>query len=214
MFYRSIYFALAASFFFSSFALSSPSDKKEPWNCEKAVWSRAPELTNGVFSAAIASTCWVDIEKDSGIQWLFQRLQKEYQRGEKYEIHQGPQVTQQNGFTIIRYDLTDKLNEEGDDLAIRQDVELKSDQKNELIYFTISKEIQASGTAAYLKSVSFETRVKALSNAYQVELQNRVEIEKPWFALGFLFKPMSASITEDKFIKAQEKLIKYLLPES
>ncbi|NBX76520.1 MAG: hypothetical protein EBQ92_08190 [Proteobacteria bacterium] len=195
--------------------LLSPSSFANPidqglWNCEKAEWSQEPELTEGIFTATISGTCWVNIQKESGIQWLFQRLQKEYQRSEKYEIHQGPSISKDGSFTVINYDLTDKLNEEDSDLAIRQDVQLRTDEKKELIYLTNSKVIQASGTAAYLRSVSFETQVRALSNAYRVTLQNRVEIEKPWFALGFLFKPMSASITQDKFLKAQEKLIQYL----
>jgi hypothetical protein len=184
------------------------------WKCDKAEWSEEPELSDGIFTATIASTCWVNIQKEDGIQWLFERLQKEYQRSEKYEIHQGPSISRDGAFVVVNYDLTDKLDEEDSDLAIRQNVELKTDKTKELFYLTNSKKIQASGTAAYLRSVSFETEVRALSNTYRVSLHNRVEIEKPWFALGFLFKPMSASITQEKFMKAQEKLIQYLLPIS
>ena len=196
---------------FSSFANPVETDL---WKCEKAEWSQEPELTDGIFTATISGTCWVNIQKEAGIQWLFERLQKEYQRSEKYEIHQGPVLSQDGSYVVVNYDLTDKVDEEDSDLAIRQDVQLKTDKTKELIYLTNSKKIQASGTAAYLRSVSFETEVRALSNAYRVSLHNRVEIEKPWFAMGFLFKPMSASITQEKFIKAQEKLIQYLLPSS
>lgn len=185
-----------------------------PWECEKAVWSQEPDLTDGIFTATISSNCWIHIQKESGISWLFQRLQKEYQRSEKYEVHKGPLVIEEGPFTVVTYDLTDKLNEEDSDLAIRQDVKLKTDQKKELTYNTQSKAISATGTAAYLRAVSFQTEIKSVPQGYQISLKNRVEIEKPWFALGFLFKPMSATITEGKFLKAQEKLIHYLLPES
>ncbi|MFM8269457.1 MAG: hypothetical protein ACKN9V_04640 [Pseudomonadota bacterium] len=201
-------------YLFSALTSFAELEPKDLWKCDDTVWSREPDLTEGIFTATIASTCWVETQKDEGIKWLFQRLQKEYERTEKYEIHEGPAVVQDGIFTIVQYDLTDKLNEEGSDLAIRQDVKLKTDEKKELNYFTSSKAIQASGTAAYLRSVSFKTTVHALSNAYKISLENRVEIEKPWFALGLLFKPMSASITRDKFLKAEEKLIQYLLPES
>jgi len=199
------------SLIFTVSSVASPLET-DLWKCEEPAWSQEPALTEGVFTATITGTCWVNIQKEAGIRWLFERLQKEYQRSEKYEIHQGPFISQEGPFVIVNYDLTDKVNEEGSDLAIRQNVQLKSDEKKELIYLTSSKEIQATGTAAYLRSVSFETEVRAMSNAYRVNLQNRVEIEKPWFALSFLFKPMSASITQDKFKKAQEKLIHYLLP--
>ena len=199
---------------FFGFNIPAQSDREEPWDCEEAVWNQEPDLTDGIFSATISTTCWVQLQKEDGIPWLFQKLQKEYERAEKYEIHKGPLVLQEGPFTVLNYDLTDKVNEDGSDLAIRQDIKLKSDQKSELIYLTRSKGITASGTAAYLRFVSFETEVKASKNRYQIHLKNNVEIEKPWFALGFLFKPMGASITKDKFEKAREKLIRYLLPES
>lgn len=205
---------LLALLAFPSFASVESSENKDSWNCENPTWGQEPSLTEGVFSAVIQATCQVYIQKDAGISWLFEKLQSEYKKSEKYEIHQGPFISHEGSFLVVNYDLTDKLNEEGTDLAIRQDVILKTDQKKELNYLTQSKAIQASGTAAYLRAVSFETEVKAKPNAYEVNLKNRVEIEKPWFALGFLFKPMSESITREKFVKAQEKLIRYLLPES
>lgn len=181
------------------------------WNCEKAQWKEDPKVEEGLFSAVIQTRCKVTDKRDDGISWLFQKLQKEYLRKDKYEIHDGPTAFEDQGFSGIRYDLTDKLSDDGSELAIRQKVTLLTDLKKELGYKTKSTEIKASGLAAYLQFVAFETEVKAMKDFYQIKIENEVRVEKPWYALGFLFQPMSASITEDKFLTARDRLIEYLL---
>jgi len=183
------------------------------WKCDESFWKESPQLEDGIFSATIQTDCRVEAKRKDGIAWLYQKLQKEYQKKEKYEIHQGPIPLRKGNLEGLKYDLTDKLNEEDSDLAIRQNVELFTDLVSELFYHTQSTDIQASGTAAYLKEVFFGTEVRALPDAYEVRLQNQVRIERPWFALGFLFKPMSASITESKFEIARNKLMEHLLKE-
>lgn len=183
------------------------------WSCQEPQWTKEPELLDGIFVAKIGTQCKVYSQKEEAISWLFRKLQSEFQRRDKYEIHEGPVRTQEGLVTKLQYDLTDYLKEEGSDLAIRQDVYLNTDEKNHLDYSTQSKAIQASGTASYLKQVSFRTEVIAEKDFYLVKLENEVEVERPWFALSFLFKPMSASITREKFEKARDKLIEYLLLE-
>ncbi|NDG27643.1 MAG: hypothetical protein EB120_10785, partial [Proteobacteria bacterium] len=86
-------------------------------------------------------------------------------------------------------------------------------REKELRYRTESTAIQASGTASYLRYVSFETRVISNKNNHQVKLKNKVVVERPWFALSFLFKPLSAKITEDKFEIARNRLLEHLLSD-
>lgn len=195
-------------FIFSSLGLSS---SETNWTCEKANWKEDPKVEEGLFSAVIQTRCTVSDKREDGISWLFQKLQKEYLRKEKYDIHEGPTVFEQKGFSGIRYDLTDKLSDDESELAIRQKVTLLTDLRSELGYKTTSTEIKASGLAAYLQYVAFETEVKAMKDFYQIKIENEVRVERPWYALGFLFKPMSASITEEKFLTARDRLIEYLL---
>lgn len=197
--------------FFSWVGLAS---SKDLWSCEEASWKEEPQLENGIFTAAIKTTCTIREKKPNGIAWLSARLQKEFQRSDKYEIHRGPTEIQKNFLKGVSYDLTDKLSEDGSDIKIRQDVELLSDQLTKLEYHTVSTAIDASGTASYLRQVSFDTQVEARKDDYHLNIQNRVVVERPWFALGFLFKPMSANITEEKFEIARNRLIQYLLSES
>jgi len=137
----------------------------------------------------------------------------EFQLPSKYEIHDGPQEFREGNSIQVFYDLTDHLSEEDSDLSIRQDVFLKTNEKDSFEYLTQSKSIQASGTASYLKKVSFFTKVSSHEGYYLVDLENDVQVERPWFAISFLFKPISASITKDKFEKARDKLIEYLLSD-
>ena len=209
---KSFFLALGIIFFhFEPQAYSQVSNAS--WQCQEPQWAKDPEMFEGIFRARIRTECQVFSQKPEAISWLFQKLQNEFQRKEKYQIHEGPLRSQEGLFTHLQYDLTDRLSEEDSDLAIRQNVYLKTDEKNILDYLTQSKEIQASGTASYLKQVSFLTEVIAKKDFYLVKLENEVEIERPWFALSFLFKPMSASITKDKFEKARDKLMQYLLAE-
>lgn len=197
------------------FANLSFSDVAAVWSCKEASWKEEPRLEDGIFSATIQTTCQIEENKSDRIVWLFNKLQTEYQKKEKYEIHKGPVPFQEGELKGLRYDLTDKLSEEGSDIAIRQNVELLTDSQRELRYQTKSTEIQASGTASYLRHVSFQTRVFFQNNSYEVNLENKVIVERPWFALSFLFKPFSAKITEDKFETARNRLLNYLLlPES
>lgn len=193
----------------STHLLGSPSQ----WECEPISWEQTPDLTDGLFTATIQTRCSVFDNRPEGIAWLYEKLQEEYKKSEKYRIHEGPSPIQKGIHQGLLYDLTDKVSEDGNDLAIRQKVELWTDGKKELTYHTTSREIQATGTAAYLKHVWFRTQVAREQDHYQVLLQNHVEIEKPWFALSFLFKPMSASITEDKFEIARDRLIQHLLSQ-
>ena len=195
---------------FYSFAFSAT---KPSWNCEEASWKEEPNLEDGIYSATIQTHCFVNEQRKDGIPWLFQKLQNEYQRKEKYEIHEGPLPVKKGNLQGLRYDLTDKLNEEGSDLSIRQNVELLTNLVNELFYSTQSTDIHASGTAQYLKQVSFGTEVKASDGTYEVYLENKVRIERPWFALSLFFKPMSSSITQSKFEIARDKLMEHLLKE-
>jgi len=207
-------FSLVLLIALSQFGSQASSQVSEvSWSCQEPQWTKEPQMLDGVFKARIRTECKVFSQKPEAIAWLFQRLQNEFQRKEKYEIHEGPLRTQDGSLTQLQYDLTDRLSEEDSDLAIRQNVYLKTDEKNILDYLTRSKEIQASGTASYLKQVSFLTEVMADKGFYLVRLENEVEIERHWFALSFLFKPMSASITKDKFEKARDKLMDYLLSE-
>jgi len=181
------------------------------WSCEEIDWEEEPQLEQGIFHAVVRTSCWISDPRPNGISWIYEKLQKEYQRSEKYEIHSGPLKSSQGQLETLSYDLTDKLNEEDSDLSIRQNVELTTDSTNKLNYMTQSTQVQGSGTASYLKSVSFRTTVEREEKGYRVKLRNGVSIERPWFAIAFLFKPMSASITKSKFQKATDTLMNYLL---
>lgn len=183
------------------------------WSCDESAWESEPTLEQGIFNAVVKTSCWISNPRPDGIAWIYTKLQKEYLRAEKYEIHSGPSKSTQGLLETLQYDLTDKLNEEDSDLSIRQNVELTTDHQNTLDYLTQSTEVKGSGTASYLKSVSFQTSVERESNGYRVRLRNEVSIERPWFAIAFLFKPMSASITKSKFKKATDTLMGYLLEE-
>lgn len=183
------------------------------WSCDESAWEEEPTLEEGVFNAVVRTSCWISDSRPDGISWIYEKLQSEYQRKEKYEIHSGPLKSARGNIETLNYDLTDKLNEEDSDLAIRQNVELITDHQTKLDYLTQSTEVQGSGTASYLKSVSFQTSILREENGYRVKLRNGVSIERPWFALAFMFKPMSASITKSKFRKATDTLMGYLLEE-
>jgi len=181
------------------------------WSCEESDWEEEPKLEKGIFNAVVRTSCWISDPRPNGISWIYEKLQKEYLRSEKYEIHSGPVKSSQGRLETLTYDLTDKLNEENSDLSIRQNVELTTDYESKLNYLTQSTQVQGSGTAAYLKSVSFQTSVEREEKGYRVRIRNGVSIERPWFAIAFLFKPMSASITKSKFQKATDTLMSYLL---
>jgi hypothetical protein len=93
-------------------------------------------------------------------------------------------------------------------LRIREKVLLAAHPSERLHYATQSQSIEAEGLSGYLKSVSFSLDLKkGEGQNYSLELSNSIQVEKPWYALSFLFVPIARSKAIEKFEEAERRIL-------
>jgi hypothetical protein len=184
------------------------------WNCSETDWLEPPKILDGVFRSKLSGLCLVSGGSPDRIKNLSRLIKVDIETSGKLQIHEGPIPTVYQGLSAAKYDVTDDLKSEGSPASIRQNLIFASDEKTKMIYHTNSTEVQGKGMASYLKSVELIAEVVPTlePGVYQFKMTNQIEVERPWFAMPFIFEPIARNKALEKFKKAQEKLLAYLAP--
>lgn len=185
------------------------------WGCGEAHWVNPPQLEDGLFEATIAGRCQVKGADSKSISLLADFLKSDIPNSDRLLIHSGPTTVIVNGMAGFEFDATDDMKSEGSPASLRQKIYwVMNPGKDHLIYSTKSKKVTGSGRASYLRRVDLlaDVHFDKESGEGEIYFENTINVERPWFAIGFLFKAIATSTTEEKFRLAQEKLLSYLVP--
>jgi hypothetical protein len=178
-----------------------------PWTCTEESWQQEPKVENGRFKSQLKVQC----QFNKNTKKTFQDLLKEmgfYLKSER-TVH-GPVVFGiSNGAPSFTYDTT-VVSKEEQNLEIREKVLLATDNKERFTYQTQSVDIKAKGLASYLKSFGISAEVKRSQNPdhFEIELQNSIEIERPWYALPPIFLFITKGKAKEKFGTARNHVLK------
>ncbi len=182
---------------------------KVGWRCADPVWLREPSFESGVLIGRVASTCKVTgLDKES-LARLHAFIKKDVETSGRFQFHQAARPDSREGIAGLLYDATDKVQEAGESLSIRQDMFLGLSPGKRLLYETFSTDVKADGHAGYLQKVVFRTEL----TPQQITFENQVQVERPWYAFPpVLFRAVGTKITKEKFLKARDTLLQYFSP--
>lgn len=192
--------ALSASF-------ATASSLAPQWSCEPEAFTAPSVVEDGMFRASLQAPCVIKTDSTRGLSYLFDELKR---RAVKVDVvHSGPVEIEYQGLPGVQYDVSfETLDEKGkpSGMKIRQDVFIASDGKSVLIYETLSKSIQASGFAGWLKKLDVRFRFETTSTAgeYNVVLGNTIHVKKPGLIPSKGFKGPAEKIAREQFGKARD----------
>jgi len=181
------------------------------WKCGEWRWESEPAETDRIFEARIEMECDIDAPLGSSLARVREEMLATLHRTRK--VHAGPDVVTESGLSGVRYDVTIALKDADEGVRVREEAIIASDDRSRLIYQTRSKEISANGMAAYLRRLAFRAEVRRRDAAagetagYRVKLWNLVAIERPWYALGVMFRSIAKGKVRDKFEKVRAELL-------
>ena len=184
------------------------------WTCGESTWNEEPRLDEGVFRSQLSGLCLVKEGRPGRLKNLSQFIKADIESSGVLQIHEGPISISYQGLSAVKYDVTDDLRSEGSPASIRQSLIFATDEKTKMIYHTNSTKVQGKGMASYLRQVELLAEVEPTlePGVYLFKFMNRIEVERPWFAMPFIFEPIAKKTAIEKFTKAQEKILGYLTP--
>ena len=180
-------------------------------NCSHPYWAEPAESQNGLFHGNLIMDCkisasTVEANLNSLKNGIIQKIKTDS------TIHDEPSVEKLESSPALKWDVSHRIAEEGSDVTIREEAVIETDQKTQLIYQTHSKKVTASGMAGFLKSVNFFMKVKKIqNNAIEIEFRNEVTVERPWYALDFIFTPIAQNICFEKMEKVKKNLLPWIV---
>ena len=168
----------------------------EQWTCADPHWVGEPVLVEDQFVAVLENDCQVTLPYTSSSINHLGDFFVEGTRKAKI-IHSGPTSGQFEGMPSVYFDVT-VYNKGSEEVTIRQDVNIASDQKSKLIYDMKSTSCEGTGLASYLRFVHTHIQVAA-ETQLKVRLSNEVHVEKPWYAPESIFIPEAKKSALEQF---------------
>jgi hypothetical protein len=202
--------SLCVGFMFS--IVASSSHAASSWSCSEPEWREPPEIERGVFTGKLRMECHLSTVKTDRVIPKIRAAIVELLESER-EIHGAPTPVLHDAMRGLAYDATTTLKESGGDLKIRESATVVDDGERKLVYRTHSKEISASGMAGYLRAVEFSATAFAeekQGEGVRIELQNDIQVERPWYALAPIFFVIVKGTAKSKFQTVRERLLQRL----
>lgn len=205
---------LPATFRLLLLASAQASAPSPAYQCDEPRWESQPRMSEGHFSGTLSMRCRLELQEPSGIRRLSRSYEKEMT--EERTQNRAPRTESQDGLEGHRYDTTHRFRQDGDDITLREDVFVGSNDK-EFRMESRSREIQASGVASYLRDLDFSSSVVRRerrgdgSALYDVTVENRVRIQRPWYALSPIFFAIARSKTRSKFERVADSFVLELM---
>lgn len=159
------------------------------FSCDDETWSSPLNFDrDGMLKGTITSLCYAPESKRQGFISLSEMLLNETVRN-AYQVHNGPVRGPYLGMPAVRYDLTTRYENGKDPLFIRSDFFVATDEVNRLVYANLSKKVNSSGMAKYLKKVDLLIEsVPAGKGGYYYRISASVAAERPFYAPEGTFK--------------------------
>ncbi len=179
--------------------------------CAEPHWASPAESKQGVFHGDLVMECKVTPTKTRVIlddlkAGIIGKIHAEsilYEKPSEEALRSSPS---------LKWDVSHRIQEDGGDVTIREEAEIQTNQKGQLVYQTHSKKVSASGMAGFLKSVNFLMVVDINDPAsILINFRNEVKVERPWFAIDFIFAPIAQNICFDKMAKVKTRLLPWVV---
>ncbi len=188
-------------------------------DCSQPHWASLPESRDGFFHGDLAMECSVHLPKGlSGLEPLKNGIIEKI-RG-KSIVHTEPSPEALKASSALRWDVSHRIDEDGNNVTIREEALLDLSQKDGLSYSTRSKEVTAAGMAGFLKVVNFSMKLRIKEGlpeslkgplTVQIEFKNEVKVEQPWYAIEFIFTPIAKNICLEKMEKVRTQLLPWVV---
>ena len=166
------------------------------WTCAEPHWIGEPVMVGEEFVAVLENDCQVTVPySNETISHVADFFIDGTQKAKI--IHSGPLSREFEGLASVFFDVT-VYNKGSEEVTIRQDVNIASDQKSKLIYDMKSTSCEGTGLASYLRFVHTHIQVSAQTQL-QIRLSNEVRVEKPWYAPESIFIKEAKKSALDQF---------------
>jgi hypothetical protein len=114
------------------------------------------------------------------------------------EVHAGPTPEAWDGLPSTAFDVTNRM-EGKDGVTVRSDLHVATDGETRLRFDALSKKVEGSGNAGYIRRIDIGLEVRPESaGTWRFQLVNGIDVKKPWFAPTGMFKS-----EVDKSVRAQ-----------
>lgn len=188
-FYRILIFTvLVSEFLISTAHAQRPVYQTLTISCTAPAWVGDPQVgKNDRLEATLSVVCKIAPEKSGSIAGLNQGLAAAIHN--TFKVNEGPTESIWQGLPGSSYDVTEQTKSNGNDVTIRSELKLVSDQTH-LIYRMQSKEIQGNGDAKFLESVTEEIDVlQSLTETNMFTFTNTqtIILKRPWYAPPGIF---------------------------
>lgn len=163
----------------------------EGYMCDQFVWTKPLAYTGSRLKGTITARCEVVGEANVGFEGLRDYYLTEIPKNAS-KIYAGPTKTTYKTVDATYYDLEVSQKLGTDSIVTRQDVYIATDTVNIFHSDAMSKNIQGTGNADYVKKVDLFSQTTPIAlpnpdNKYVVNITAYMEFQKPWFAPGGLF---------------------------
>ncbi len=183
--------------------------------CQQPNWVTPAKTQDGLFHGDLMMKCKFELPGQTQRQTaqfealkagIIAKIQKES------VIHSEPPAEAFKSNSELIWDVSHRIQEDGGNVVIREIAFIQTDLKQNLIYRTHSKEVKADGMAGFLKSVNFTMKVDATQfRSIEVEFRNEVRVERPWYAIDFIFSPIAQNICFEKMDKVKTRLLPWVV---
>jgi len=181
------------------------------YTCHKPEWVSKAESTDGIFHGDLKQKCEIHVEPSSKLQVASIHSKLRAKIEAEARIFSGPMPITLKEMPGIKWDLLHQIRDDNDTIQVREFAELSSDHSKAIRYQTHSTKIEADGMASYLKSVNFMMHIeKRQDGIFQIEFQNEVYVQRPWYALDLIFVPIAKDICHKKLKVVVDTLLNWL----
>jgi len=179
--------------------------------CQPVAWTQGPVIEGGMFKGTASIQCSYVGRGGGGFpqleSYLIERMKKQASK-----IYAGPIYSQTEGMPSTAYDFEMQLPFQGEQVVIRQDGYVATDDRTRVASAMVSKSIQGSGNAKYLKKfdIRFDVVPSPAAGSYGASVSAHIEIQKPGVVPGGLFKSQIQQAIEKAVTDEKDKVLSEL----
>jgi hypothetical protein len=184
------------------------------WTCIPEYWSVPADVNDGMFTGLMEDQCDMNAESvpalvgnpGSGLTSLSEFFKVSTM---KSNIVNGAPVSETyHSLPGILFDVTNTTSG-SDSVTVRSDVHIATDNQSKLLYDVLSKNITGTGNGDLLKKINifFEMEPAGRAGHFSLKVGYELNVSKPWYAPGDMFKNEVVKMATEKFEKERQKLM-------
>lgn len=184
---------------------------KIEFNCSEVRWLNGSGMQGKNFDGTVEVDCTFKAIHGGGFVELNRYLlDQAVHAPEVKQVHAGPISETFEKMPSTYYDVTTLMGkEDGDSALIRQDMHIATDLAARLAAASVSKSIQATGNAKYIKKYDLWSDIRSTSTKgqYTAKVRAHAIMEKPWFLGNDAFENLIRDQVKKKAEETERKVI-------